>query len=40
MADEKKKSNPLLDLEIEEMVGGLAGQKMEKSWRCSIKNIR
>ena len=29
MADkEKKKSNPLLDLEIEDMVGGLAGQKV------------
>ena len=27
MADEKKRNNPLLDLEIEEMVGGLAGQK-------------
>lgn len=25
---EKKKSNPLLDLEIEDMVGGLAGQKV------------
>ena len=28
MADEKKRNNPLLDLEIEEMVGGLAGQKV------------
>lgn len=28
MADEKKRNNPLLDLEIEEMLGGLAGQRV------------